>query len=305
MFKTNILLLSLAFLLAACSNNSNNQNASDKKVEIKKSKNYELHKINSSKHTLVLYPGGGTTSKQTKEEFEILEIAEANDISVLLMNFNRHLWIDAKQTKQLSDELKSIFEKHELVNQSVFIGGMSIGGNISLTLANDLCMNSSSLCPKGVFIIDSPIDLFELYKSSIYDINNPAHSEERLTEPKWIVNYFEENFGREESLLENISKVSPFTMELDRINVPELKKCKLRLYTEPDEEWWLENRQTKFENTNAYFIQTISKHLEKENWTNIELIETKNKGFRANGNRHPHSWSIVDTNDLVNWMKEK
>ena len=39
-------------------------------------------------------------------------------------------------------------------------------------------------------------------------------------------------------------------------------------------------------------------------WEQVELIQTQNKGFRANGERNPHSWSIVDVDDLIYWMLE-
>ncbi len=35
---------------------------------------------------------------------------------------------------------------------------------------------------------------------------------------------------------------------------------------------------------------------------NIELIETTDRGYRADGTRHPHSWSIIDKADLIQWM---
>lgn len=67
------------------------------------SRTYALHKAKDSKATLILFPGGGSTSKETREEFDILTAATANNISVLLMNFNRHLFIDQKKTRKLSD----------------------------------------------------------------------------------------------------------------------------------------------------------------------------------------------------------
>ena len=33
-----------------------------------------------------------------------------------------------------------------------------------------------------------------------------------------------------------------------------------------------------------------------------ELITTTGKGYRPDGRRHPHSWSIVDELDLVRWL---
>ncbi|WP_157837440.1 hypothetical protein [Chryseobacterium sp. P1-3] len=35
-----------------------------------------------------------------------------------------------------------------------------------------------------------------------------------------------------------------------------------------------------------------------------EYIETKNRGIRANGKKHPHSWNIVEQKGLVKWMLE-
>ena len=34
----------------------------------------------------------------------------------------------------------------------------------------------------------------------------------------------------------------------------------------------------------------------------VEYIPTENMGFRANGERHPHSWSIIDKVGLIKWI---
>lgn len=287
----------------SCETNKSKKDKLSHSVEIKTTEAYELHKVEGSEIVLILFPGGGATSKETKEEFKILPIATDQNISVLLMNFNRHLWIDKNQTENLSKELNTIFQENDLSTSQVYIGGMSIGGNVALTLSNFLYENKSAVVPKGVFMVDSPIDLYGLYQSSLKDINNPDLSEDRVAEPKWIVNYFEEKFGKE-SMLKNIQKISPFTRISQTINVPHLKDAKLRFYTEPDAAWHKKNRQTDFENTNAYAIQQIANQLKTtQNWKKFELIETEYKGFRSNGERHPHSWSIVEIDALIKWMK--
>lgn len=270
-------------------------------VEHIKQKNIELYKAKESRATLILFPGGGATAKQTKEEFDILTNAAANQVSVLFMNFSGHIWIDESTTKQLSQEIETIFTENKLETENVYIGGMSIGGNVALTLSNYLHKNESKIVSNGTFIVDSPIDLYALYKSSVKDIANPNFDNERLAEPKWIVSYFEKEFSKK-SLLKNIQNNSPFTLENKYINVPDLKNTKLRFYTEPDSLWWQENRQTDFGNTNAYTIQQIAKDLKAKNWNQFELIETENKGYRSNGDRHPHSWSIVNTRGLMEWI---
>lgn len=300
----HVLFLALV-LLTGCKNET-------KKVKIKKNEittivneDYELIKLSESKALLIVFPGGGSTSKETKEEFKIIEKATKKEISVLLMNFNRHLWIKKKDSEQLTKLITSIIKNNDLKTDEIFIGGMSLGGTVALTLSNHLVKTNSILKPKGVFVVDSPIDLFALYESSQKDILRKDFSEERLAEPKWIINYFEEQFGGKDSLLTNIQKVSPLTQTTKNIdNIKNLKNEKLRFYTEPDTLWWKENRQTDFESTNAYTLQKTKELLSNKNWNNVELIQTINKGYRANGERNPHSWSIVDTDNLINWILE-
>lgn len=269
--------------------------------KIQKHKHYSLMNVENADATLILFPGGGHTSKQSLEEFNILAEAEAAKTSVLYMNFNRHIWIEKEDCEELEKILEKAFEKHKLNRQKIGIGGMSIGGNVALSLSDYLVDKNSAMKPSHVFIIDSPIDLNGLYVSAKVDIENPDFTEERKGEPKFIMSYFEENFGKE-SLLENIVKVSPFVLETNNSSVQNLQNTKVRFYTEPDPAWWQENRQTAHENTNAFYIIELSKQLKKEGWTNLELIETKDKGYRANGDRHPHSWSIVNKKDLLTWL---
>lgn len=35
-----------------------------------------------------------------------------------------------------------------------------------------------------------------------------------------------------------------------------------------------------------------------------ELIITHDKGYLPDGTRHPHSWSIVDEKELIDWFVE-
>ena len=77
------------------------------------------------------------------------------------------------------------------------------------------------------------------------------------------------------------------------------------MYTEPDldfyKQWFPE---IKISNLNAFSIQKMYKSLLNLGYKNIEYIETKNKGYRANGDRAPHSWSIVDEKEIVKWILE-
>ncbi len=300
-----ILLFISLILVMACKNKSKKEETKENKITTVVTDDYELIKSSELKGLLIVFPGGGSTSKETKEEFKIIEKATEKGISVLLMNFNRHLWIEKKDSEQLTKLITETIEKYHLKTENIFIGGISIGGTIALTLSNYLIETNTTINPKGVFVVDSPIDLFALYQSSQKDILRKDFSVERLAEPKWIINYFEKEFGGKDSLLLNIQKVSPFTLKTRNVNnIKNLKSKKIRFYTEPDTLWWKKTRETDFESTNAYTLQKTNEVLKNKHWKNIKLIQTNDKGYRTTGEKKPHSWSIVDTDDLINWILE-
>ena len=59
-----------------------------------------------------------------------------------------------------------------------------------------------------------------------------------------------------------------------------------------------------YDQMNAYYIKRLSESLKKSGFSRVEYIPTENKGYRANGERHPHSWSIVDKKELIKWIME-
>ncbi len=298
------ILILVIILIVGCKNKNQQLDIKKNENTIIITDNYELIKSNNSTVLLIVFPGGGASSKETKEDFKIVEKAIAKGISVLLMNYSR-LWIENEDSKQLAELITEAVKENNLKINKVFIGGMSIGGTTSLSLSGYLFETNSFLKPNGVFVVDSPIDLYALYESSQKDLKRKDFSEERLAEPKWIINTFEEQFGGKDSLLYNIQEVSPLTLKTKNTdNIKYLKDKKIRFYTEPDTLWLKKTRQTDFESTNAFVLQRTNDLLNDKNWSNVELIQTKDKGYRANGERNPHSWSIVDTDNLINWIIE-
>jgi hypothetical protein len=297
-----LLFLSL-FLIFSCK--SKTEKNIDSKGFTMVTKEYELVKVKDSKALLIVFPGGGSTAKETKRDFRILDVAYKNSISVLFMNYGGKLWMENEDKIELSKNMHQIIKKNNLNATNIFMGGMSIGGTIAITMADYLQEKSASIKLKGVFVVDAPIDLYALYKSSQKDIARKDFSEERLEEPKWIVSYFEEKFGNKDSLLINIQKVAPFTLKTENTsNIEHLKNIKLRFYTEPDTLWLQKNRQTNFESSNAYTLQKTYAVFKSKNWEKTSLIQTKNKGYRFNGERNPHSWSIVNVANLIDWILE-
>jgi len=273
--------------------------------EIIKTSEFKLIKAENQKGLLILFPCFPCDAENTLSEFKITEISVKNGFSVLAMSLNQRLFLSQKEKQELAEQLTRIVNEQNLSEKNIFIGGFSSGGNVSLLISDYLVKNKIQIQPKGVFIVDSPIDLLGLYGTAEknLDLN---FSESSIQESTWIKNMFDNELGNPENGVTNYEQYSPFTFETGNIdNLKGLEKLKIRLYTEPDLKWWDEYAKNRYEDLNAFYIQKLSDKLKSEFvFDNIELIKTENKGYRANGVRHPHSWSIVDEKELIKWMIE-
>lgn len=268
---------------------------------------YELYKPKQEiKAVLVLFGGYPEVADDIKKEFQILDMAGRNHIAVLLFNFNQKLWLEENEKYQLANSLQDVIIDNELPTDAIFMGGFSSGGVVSLLLSNYMVgMKDDYPDPRGVFIVDSPIDLLALYQSSEKNMER-RFSEVSVQESSWLLETLGSELGDPKESIKNYEDKSVFTYDTGNTsNLKELKNTRLRLYTEPDTLWWKKNRMADYEQTNAFYIKKLSERLKMEGFENVEYIPTTNKGYRANGERHPHSWAIVDKNDLINWMLKK
>ena len=297
--------ITILIVAISCKERAQFKDEPDNKIATITTEDYVLEKADHTQALLILFPGGGATSKETKENFNITDKAAKNNISVLFMNFNRHFWVDDDTSKDLAKLIEDAINRNNLKPQKITIGGISIGGNVALDISDYLTKINSRAKPKGVFVVDAPIDLFAMYESAQKDLKNKNLTEERLQEPNFIANFLEDQVPEGTSILNGLEKISPVVLESGNIaNINNLSDTKLRFYTEPDTLWWQETRGTDFESTNAHILQRTEKLLNRKKWQYVNLIQTKDKGYRADGIKNPHSWSIVDKDDLIKWILE-
>lgn len=307
--KTTLSFLLILAFCSSCSNLQQVESASKRVGEYQEiiEEDYELSKPkNGGNMVLILFGGFSENTEKIKREFKFLETAKENNIAVLYMNYNRKLWMTETEKKELKKRVESIFISNNLSVKNVHIGGFSSGGNISLLLTEHLISTNSTIQPKGIFVVDSPVDLLELYKLSERNLAR-NYSEISKQESTWLINLFKEEFGTPDESIEKYENHSPFTYETKNIsNLANLDGLKIRFYSEPDTKWWKENRNNDPTDLNAYWIEKLTIQLKKELAnSSVEYIITKNKGYRANGERHPHSWSIINKVDLISWMLTK
>ena len=305
--NNNITILLCLTIFISCTS----QQKMDVELEIKtavfKTADYELIKpTRDSKAVLILFGGFGEKPADIKREFKIVDIAKKNQISLILMNYSNKLWLEEVEKRKVATLLQETIVKYNLKDTPIFMGGFSSGGIVSMHISNYIIGKKEFyIDPKGVFIADSPIDLLALYKASKINIEK-RFSEVAVQESSWIIDLFEKKLGNPKESISNFEKYAVYTMQSDDTkNLHNLKNTKIRLYTEPDTTWWKENRKADYKQMNAYYIKSLAASLKKLNFKDISYIPTENKGYRSNGERHPHSWSIIDTEDLINWMLDK
>lgn len=303
-----LLSITLIFIAFTSCKNSETEKAKDvEKMEFQEVKNgdYELFKPKTDlKGILVLFGGYPEKVEDIKREFKIAETAEKNGVAVIFMNYNRKLWLEKNEKRELAEQLQKIFRENELPRNKVYFGGFSSGGNVALLVSDYLTQQNSVIKPKGVFAVDSPIDLVALYKSSEKNIER-NFSEPSVQESKWLIETLGKRFGIPDEDVSDYENYSIYTSETGNFNnINNLKTVKIRFYSEPDTTWWKKNRMADFDQMNAFYLEKLSKLLKKSDFKNVEYISSENKGYRANGDRHPHSWSIVDKNELMDWISK-
>jgi hypothetical protein len=195
-----------------------------------------------------------------------------------------------------------VIRTYRISNRKIIIGGMSVAGTGSVRYAEYCYSNKSKqgIKPCGVFGVDPPLDYERLYKEAKKAIAR-NFSKDAVDESKMLINILTDNLkGTPQTNLKSYQKNSPFCYSATNGgNAYLLNHLGVRLYTEPDINWWIDNRRKDYYDLNSIDVAALINQLKLNGNLNSELIVTNNKGVAIDG--HPHSWSIVDENDLLIW----
>lgn len=294
--KKIFIILTVSLFLISC------KIAKIEEIKVIKNQNYELKISNNQKAVLILFPCFPCDIENTKTEANFLKNIENDGVTTLLLNYNQKLYLTDNDKIEYAKAINNILDENKIIKRNVFIGGFSGGGNISIILSNYLLKTKNEIQPKGVFTVDSPLDLEELYNGAKNDIEKNV-SEDAVNEGLFLVEMLENEIGKPNENIEKYKEFSPYLISSNTItNIEYLKNIKVRFYTEPDLEWQHKNRNRKYEDLNAYKLEQTYNSLMNLGSKKVEFVKTKNRGIRANGEKHPHSWNIVERESLLKWM---
>lgn len=267
-----------------------------------KKEDYELNRAAEQKAVLILFPCFPCDREHTKTEAYFLKDIEKKGITTLLLDYNQKLFLTETEKEKIAGRLNSILDQHHIEKKNIFIGGFSGGGNVAFLLSAFLKKNHNPLHPKGLLVVDSPIDLEKLYHNAEKDVAANIDPD-AVEEGTFLKSLFEKELGKPDEHPEAYKSASPYLISSNSVeNIQYLKNIKIRFYCEPDLEWQQQNKGRTFENLNAFVLKKANEALLNLGNPATEYIETKNRGIRANGKKHPHSWNIVEQGELVKWM---
>lgn len=270
-----------------------------------KGNHYEARIAPEQKAVLVLFPCFPCNIEHTKTEAGFLKDIEKKGITTILLDYNQKLFLTESEKKEYAATLQKIFKRNKISRENVYLGGFSGGGNVALLMSSFLIKNQYPLQPKGLLVVDSPIDLERLYAGAKKEVAKNADAD-AVEEGQYLITLFEKEIGKPTTNHDKYKALSPFVMSTDpkESNIQYLKDIKTRFYCEPDLKWQFEKKKRTYEDLNAYILEKANQALVKLGSRHTEFIETKDRGIRADGTKHPHSWNIVEQGDLLKWMIE-
>lgn len=257
------------------------------------------------KGVIVLLAGTWDRAEYVLSNNKVLsQIAYDNDIAVIVPSINQRLTLNNEVLSFLNTVFTTAINKYNLPSSKFILGGFSMGGLFSIRYTELAYQDSSktTIKPIAVYSIDGPTDLENMY-----------HAEERAltrspnkTEPIYVLNEFKKNMGgTPDSVRKNYVYYSAFSnAEKDGGNAKYLKAISVRIYNDVDVNWWLTNRNEDLYDMNALDQSAMINFLHTIGNEKAEFINAYGKGYRLDGTRHPHSWSIVDAVECISWIKK-
>lgn len=256
---------------------------------------------------MFLLPGLGGTPQDILQQTDLPRYAAKQGILIVMpvsSSGTLYFGIDNASQQSLSDQIQSVVNKYQLQGKDFYIGGFSIGGSCAVKYAELAVKNNTAVKPKAVFGIDPPLD-FERYYNAAKRVTRLSVNIPVMQEIPFMIDKIEKEMkGTPKTALENFYNASPYSFsDTTQRAVKNLTNTPIMLITEPDVQWWLSQRGYDYSFMNVIDQAAMINELLRLGNNKAVLTTTNNKGYRKpNNTRHPHSMSIVESEQLVSWL---
>jgi pimeloyl-ACP methyl ester carboxylesterase len=259
---------------------------------------------------LVLIPGGAATHDEftaggSAPSILPQKLATHQMVTIIPAGGGYSQWLEDGWLKHLDAIVAETLTTHQIPADRVVVGGFSGGGTAAVRYAEFCAARRSpaGVRIRGVFAVDAPLDFTRFWRGETLAIHRGAHPS-FVGEAKAVLADMRRVLGGSpDDEPARYLQVSPFSAFADGGGQAQLLAgMPVRLYTEPDIDWWMTNRKVDYYSMNAVDAAGLVLQLQLLGNRQAELITTQARGIRKDGVRHPHSWSIVDEPELESWI---
>lgn len=261
------------------------------------------------KGLLLLLPSLGESPQEAFQETELPKAAaEKGWITAIasLQYGTNSFYIDSLSQNALDTLISQLDARFDIRNRSFYIGGFSLGGAGAVKYAERAYSSQHQIRPKAVFAIDPPLDFERFYNSLQHEQLN-GKPQETSSEAEYLIKRLQYEFqGSPLQTGKVYQQMSPYSYtDLKQTNIQALIGCPIRLICEPEIDWQMENRARSLYDLNVIDCSSMMNSLRNLGNKHAVLSLTSNKGFRkSTGKRNPHSWSIANSQEVVDWLKQ-
>lgn len=259
---------------------------------------------------LFLLDGFGADPKSILSETDIPSYASQKGIITfmpLLKTGALYFRSDAASQQSLKEMIEQVASIYKLKGKPFYIGGFSIGGTCAVKYAELAIKNNYPIKPNAVFAVDPPLDWERFYNAS-KRVVRLSHNTNVNEEVVYMIERIEKEMkGTPETAIDNFYRNSPYSFsDTTQQAIKTLATMPVRIISEPDIQWWLSNRGYDYDYINITDQAAMINELQKMGNKNALLITTTNKGYRnSNALKHPHSWSIADAKETIEWLQSQ
>jgi hypothetical protein len=268
---------------------------------------YALVPKNTIKGVSVLLPSTGETPQEVlSNNVKLVELACDSGLLTIVPSVNHHICLDNNVLDFLNATFSDVVKKYNVPKDKFVIGGLSLGGMLALRYTEYAYDNSArytTIIPKAVFGADPPVDLVTLYRQFTGGVARNFSTDTSDEARFYLANMRKQFGGTPEQQPATYIKYSMYSLsEKDGGNARFLKNVPIRIYSDPDIDWQMKNKHRDYYDMNAPDQTAMIIELQLMGNDKAEFINALGKGFRLDGTRHPHSWSIVEPTDCIAWI---
>ncbi len=262
------------------------------------------------KSFMVLLDGFGNSPKDILFQTEIPKYASQQGILTiipLLKTGPSYLGSDTTSQQSLKEIINLVVAKYELKGKDLYIGGFSIGGTCAVKYSELSIQNNYPIKPKAVFAVDPPLDWERYYNAAkrVVRLSNPAQVNGEVF---YMIDRIEKEMnGTPKTAINKFYTHSPYSFsDTTQKAIKNLINTPIMIISEPDIQWWLKERGYDYSYNNISDQAAMINEIQRLGNKNAVLVTTTDKGYRKPNNmRHPHSWSIADSEQIIRWLQSQ